>query len=548
MSSSSPSDPKPNMVIAGRYRLDRHWAPGGMADVWQATDLQLSRTVAVKLLKPHLANDPTVAERFRREAISAANLDHPNIVTVHDAVEHDGRQAVIMTFVEGKSLRALLDEKRTLSPRSTIKVGTEICSALDAAHASGIIHRDVKPGNIMIAKDGRFMLTDFGISKALGNQDDLTSENIMMGTAKYLSPEQVRGDELGPRADIYSLGLVLYECLIGKVPFVGKTDTETALARLQRDATSLLTLRPEVGAELSETIHRMLARRPERRFSSGAEARAALLAARKKLGVGSADANGHPAGTDRTPTPGSSPAPDSSPTPGSTPTPGKVIRPAGHTPTPGSARPARDANGSRSTWKPSMALVGGLAVALIIGGALVVRFAGGNDDEPAVVESTTTVPTENLAPPEIAGVKVFDPEGDDGGVENDEMAPLTTDGNAATIWQTDCYKTSTFGSKSGVGLVISLAAPVATRIDVDLPDGGWAAEIYASTEAGASLAQWGQPIATGSSGDPGTLSGVTPGPVSYALVFLREAGRNQFCSNERPFRGTISDIRVAPIS
>jgi len=527
MSSSQPSDPKPNMVIAGRYRLDRHWAPGGMADVWQATDLQLSRTVAVKLLKPHLANDPTVAERFRREAISAANLDHPHIVTVHDAVEHEGRQAVIMTFVEGKSLRALLDEKRTLSPRATAKIGTEICSALDAAHTSGIIHRDVKPGNIMLAKDGRFMLTDFGISKALGNQDDLTSENIMMGTAKYLSPEQVRGDELGPRADIYSLGLVLYECLAGKVPFVGKTDTETALARLQRDATNLLTLRPDVGEELSETIHRMMARRPERRFATGAEARAALKAASRRLGTTGTDSNEGSTGTDRTPTPG------------------KVIRPPGHTPPPGSQRPPRESDEKRPTWKPSTALLGGLAVALIIAGALVVRFAGGDEDAAAVIDTTTSLAPEISAPPEVSGVRVFDPEGDDGGIENDDLAPLTTDGDATTLWQTDCYKTSTFGSKTGVGLVISLLAPANARIDVDLPDGGWSAEIYASTEAGGTLAQWGQAIASGSSDQAGTLSGVTSGPASYVLVFLREAGRNQFCSNERPFRGTISEIRIS---
>lgn len=534
MSSSSPSDPKPNMVIAGRYRLERHWAPGGMADVWQATDLMLSRTVAVKLLKPHLATDPTVAERFRREAISAANLNHPNIVTVHDAVEDGGRQAVIMTFVEGKSLRAVLDEKRTLSPKATAHIGMAICSALDAAHAKGIIHRDVKPGNIMIGKDGRAMLTDFGISKALGNQDDLTSENIMMGTAKYLSPEQVRGDELGPRADIYSLGLVLYECLVGKVPFVGKNDTETALARLQRDPTNVRSLRPEVGDALSETIHRMLARRPERRFSSGAEARAALKAATRNLGVGDSDASGHPSGTgaDRTPTPG------------------KVIRPPNHTPTPGSTR--RDAEpepvgAGREPWKPSIALLGGLAVALIVGGALVVRFAGDDDSTGTdVVVSTTASTTESLPPPEIVGVKVFDPEGDDGGVENDDLAPLTTDGDGTTYWQTDCYKTSTFGSKTGVGLVISLGTATVPRVDVDLPDGGWSAEIYASSEAGGSLAQWGEPIASGSSDEPGTLSGVASGPASYALIFLREAGRNQFCSNERPHRGTISEIRVSP--
>ena len=213
------------MVIAGRYRLDEHRAHGGMADVWRATDLSLNRTVAVKLLKPHLATEGTVAERFRREALVAAGLNDPHVVTVHDAVEDNGRQAVIMEFVDGKSLRETLDKQGALSLSLTVRIGIGVCAALDAAHRAGIIHRDVKPGNILITKDGRVMLTDFGIAKALTSDQDLTNENIMMGTAKYLSPEQVLGDELGPAADIYSLGLVMYECLAGKVPFMGSSDT-----------------------------------------------------------------------------------------------------------------------------------------------------------------------------------------------------------------------------------------------------------------------------------------------------------------------------------
>ncbi|MEY3092174.1 MAG: hypothetical protein RIU67_957, partial [Actinomycetota bacterium] len=311
MSVNAPQPPEPNTVIAGRYRLDVAWAHGGMADVWKATDLQLSRTVAVKLLKPHLAADGTVAERFRREAIAAASLTHPNIVTVYDAVADQGRQAVIMEFIDGKSLRALLDEKKRLTPKLTVHIGTGICSALDAAHANGIIHRDVKPGNVLVTKDARVMLTDFGIAKALGTGDDLTSENIMMGTAKYLSPEQVKGDELDLRADLYSLGLVLYECLAGKVPFTGKNDTETALARLQRDPTDLNQIRPDVSPELARVIHRMLERRPDKRYASGAEARSALKAALNGDGSTARGVAGHPAGTDRTPTPG------------------KIIRPSG---------------------------------------------------------------------------------------------------------------------------------------------------------------------------------------------------------------------------
>ena len=179
-----------------------------------------------------------VAERFRREAIAVAQLSHPNIVAVYDAIEDTSgssrRLAVVMQLVNGKSLRQLLDEQRRLSPDLTIHIGSCVAAALDAAHRAGLVHRDVKPGNILITPDGRVLLTDFGIAKGLGaTGDDLTSANVMMGTAKYLSPEQVRGKKLDGRADLYSLGLVLYECLAGRVPFLGETDTDTALARLE---------------------------------------------------------------------------------------------------------------------------------------------------------------------------------------------------------------------------------------------------------------------------------------------------------------------------
>src|SRR6188474_2754805 len=277
MSAAAP--PPTPTVIAQRYELQRMLAQGGMAEVWLAVDLTLDRKVAVKWLKPNLATDEVVTERFRREAIAAASLNHPNIVAVHDVFEQDGRQAVVMQLVEGKSLRQLLDTQKRLSPELTCHIGTCVALALDHAHAAGFVHRDVKPGNIMITSDGRVLLTDFGIAKGLQSPDaDLTSDNIMMGTAKYLSPEQVRGKKLDGRADLYSLGLVLYECLAGRVPFVGASDADTALARLQRDPTDLARLRPTLSRGLINLIHRTLARNPAHRPPTGADLRAALLA------------------------------------------------------------------------------------------------------------------------------------------------------------------------------------------------------------------------------------------------------------------------------
>ncbi|MGA9278961.1 serine/threonine protein kinase [Ilumatobacter sp.] len=278
MSSATPT------IIAGRYELQRRLAQGGMAEVWLATDLTLDRKVAVKWLKPTLATDPIVAERFRREAIAAASLNHPNIVAVHDVFEQDGRQAVVMQLVDGKSLRQLLDTQNRLSPELTCHIGTAVAMALDNAHQAGFVHRDVKPGNIMITPDGRVLLTDFGIAKGLtgDGSDDLTNDNIMMGTAKYLSPEQVRGKRLDGRADFYSLGLVLYECLAGRVPFLGETDADTALARLQRDPTDLARLRATLPTRLVGVVHALLARRPEDRPIDGAALIAELKAAQEE--------------------------------------------------------------------------------------------------------------------------------------------------------------------------------------------------------------------------------------------------------------------------
>ena len=252
-----------------------------MAEVWLATDLTLDRRVAVKWLKPTLATDEVVAERFRREAKAAASLDHANIVAVYDVFEDENRQAVVMQLVDGKSLRQLLDTQKRLSPELTCHIGSAVAAALDHAHHAGFVHRDVKPGNIMITPDGRVLLTDFGIAKGLHGDsgDDLTSDNIMMGTAKYLSPEQVRGKKLDGRADLYSLGLVLYECLAGRVPFLGESDADTALARLQRDPTDLARLRATLPTRLVNVIHDLLARNPDQRPESGAALIAELKAA-----------------------------------------------------------------------------------------------------------------------------------------------------------------------------------------------------------------------------------------------------------------------------
>ena len=548
--SSNHSAPQPSTIIADRYRLDSLRAHGGMADVWKATDLQLTRPVAVKLLKPHLAAESTLAERFRREAIAAANLNHDNIVTVYDAIEDNGRQAVIMEFVDGESLRERLDREKTLSIKTVLSIGYWVCLALDAAHKQGLIHRDVKPGNILIDIKKKVMLTDFGIAKVLDGEEDLTSENIMMGTAKYLSPEQVRGDNLDARADLYSLGLVMYECLAGKVPFVGKNDTDTALARLHRDATDIAQHRPDIDPDAARLITRLIAREPKDRYSDAAQAAAALrriIEARKAP---------TPTGTMR-------------PTGDRTPTPGKVIRPKGHTPTGITRQPVdtvskennRGQQGSRPTsstrstvknqaktpFKPTPVMLIGVMTILLIAGVIFAQF--NKSDSTSVVPATTTsiaVTTPVVTGPvQITGIKSFDPQGDDQ-TENDNEASNVTDGDATTAWSTTCYKSPTFGSKSGVGLVLQLNGAALAQLQADVQGDSWKAKVYTSNAAGKDLESWGSPIWEGSAEGGPTITASFAAPAQFALVYLTQIGQSGFCSNNNPYRGYISEIRVLP--
>ncbi len=249
-----------------------------MAQVWEATDQVLTRRVAVKILHPHLAQDDSFVRRFRGEAIAAARLAHPSIVSVYDTLAEDGVNAIVMELVTGTTMRADLDQHGPLQLSAVLAIGTQVADALGAAHASGLVHRDVKPANILLSADGRVLVADFGIAKAAEGAD-LTNDGSMVGTAKYLAPEQVEGGPVDGRTDLYALGVVLYEALTGTPPFVADTDTGTALARLHRDPTPLRQLRPQIPAAVELVVTRALARQPDDRFPNAAAMRRALLAA-----------------------------------------------------------------------------------------------------------------------------------------------------------------------------------------------------------------------------------------------------------------------------
>jgi serine/threonine-protein kinase len=531
----------PNAILAQRYRLDRRLAQGGMAEVWVATDLSLSRNVAIKLLKPNLAADPVVVERFRREAISVAQLSHPNIVAVHDTIEEtiggEVRQAVVMQLVSGKSLRQLLDEQKRLSAELTMHIGTCIAAALDCAHRAQLVHRDVKPGNILVTPDGRVLLTDFGIAKGLSGSadDDLTSPNVMMGTAKYLSPEQVRGRKLDGRADLYSLGLVLYECLAGRVPFLGETDADTALARLNRDPTDLTSLRPTLPDGLAALIHRLLARKPDDRYVSGEAVRLELtrIAALPKVDLDRS----------RDVTRGNTPHVAGRPA-------APAVR-ADRTPT-STDRPRQQPNRKfEHRAGPSTVVVGTLLVAALVVG-VILWYTIGSDSSGGTVTLPDIVPTSvgggsvlpAPGPATIVNLSSYDPDGN--GNENDDLLSLLVDNDPNTSWHTVCYGDRYLGGKKGVGVVLDLGGNHTATVSASISSAPYQVRVYAAPDGNipATFDAWGSPLQSFNNTEPSDIAVAVSAPARFVLISFVELGTGNNCS-DNPYRGSIRAVAVA---
>jgi serine/threonine-protein kinase len=270
----------PPSQVAGRYRIESRLGAGGMSTVFLATDEVLERPVAVKLLAEHLAEDEAFVARFRREALAAARLQHPNIVQVFDSGEDEAshRHYIVMEYVEGPSCADMLREHKQLDIQQTVRIVRDACHGLDYAHRAGVVHRDVKPGNLLLATEtGATKLADFGIAKA-AEQTRITQVGSVLGTAAYLSPEQARGEEAGPASDIYSLGVCAYQLLAGRLPHEYSSLTELALKQQEEAVEPIAAHRPEVPPALDTAIRLCLQRDPGARYSSGLELAEALEA------------------------------------------------------------------------------------------------------------------------------------------------------------------------------------------------------------------------------------------------------------------------------
>jgi serine/threonine-protein kinase len=399
-------------MLAGRYAVEEEIATGGMASVWRATDQVLGRHVAVKVLHRQLADDPAFVERFNREALAAARLTHPNIVNVFDTGSQDGTSYIVMELFEGETLRDVLARDGPLDPERAVGILVPVLAALASAHEAGVIHRDVKPANILVGRGGRVKVADFGIAKAAYAESEVTTTGAVLGSVPYLSPEQVQGSPIDARADLYASGVVLYELLTGRVPFRAETHLAAAMMRLTTDPMPPRSLRPGIPRKLEAVVMRALARRPDARFSSAQEMAAALRRVPAEARSGSVDATAAPAA-------GRS-----------------VFR----------------------TWMlvplivlvlAGVAVAAGLSVGVLeLGGPLGVQPA---EKEDQAAESASPEPWVLLP---IAGVSVLDPATDG---ENDDEAPLAIDGNDVTFWRTENYNVLDITLlKDGVGLLFDL--------------------------------------------------------------------------------------------
>jgi tRNA A-37 threonylcarbamoyl transferase component Bud32 len=502
-------------VLGGRYRFDRLIAAGGMAQVWEGSDLTLGRKVAIKRLFPHLAADDSFVARFRHEAVSAAKVSHPSIVSIFDTYSGDGTEAIVMELVRGVTLRQHLDRNGALEPDVAAEVTAQVAEALDVAHKAGLVHRDVKPGNILLCDDRRVKVADFGIAKAAEGAD-LTQEGMMLGTAKYLAPEQVEGKPVDARTDVYALGVVLYEMLCGRPPFVADTDAATALARLHRDAPRPRQVRDSVPQQLDDVTMRAMAREPAARFQSAAEMRGGVLAAARGAGVDATIMSVAKA----------PPAPATGPVPVG----------AAPAPPPGEAdRPPR-------RWLLPALVLTLVAVALGVAGLLIAQglsdsglFEGdpGGGGGGGGGTSAAALP--------IAQAIAFDPEGDGG--ERDAEAPLVFDGDDTTEWKTEGYNNPVADSgKSGVGIVVNLEGPAAIdSVEVSTPNTGWSGQVFVSGQPATDLAGWGTALDSAEGADGTTTFELDGVEGSSVLIWLTDLGPP---GDDGKYRGRVGEIRV----
>src|SRR5579862_8202469 len=270
-------------LLADRYEVEELVGTGGMSSVYRAHDRLLDRKVALKVMHQQFVDDPEYVERFRREARSVASLSHPNVVTVIDRGEHAGRQYIVFEYVDGENLKQMIQRRGPAPVAMALELAIQIAQALSFAHQQGLVHRDVKPQNVLLNGDGRAKVTDFGIARSLDVQHGMTQTGTVLGTSDYIAPEQAQGQHVDEHSDVYSLGVVLYELLTSEVPFPGENFVAVAMRHINEPPPSVRDKRPDVPWRVDEAVRRAMAKDPADRFATMAEFRAELDACLAEL-------------------------------------------------------------------------------------------------------------------------------------------------------------------------------------------------------------------------------------------------------------------------
>jgi hypothetical protein len=413
-----------SLMLADRYRLEEQIAQGGMTSLWRARDEVLARHVAVKILRAELAGDSAFRDRFLKEALAAARLSHPNIAQIYDTGSEslDGtteQHYIILEYCGGGSLETVAGTHSTLAPQRVTDVGATVCNALAYAHSTDVVHGDLRPANILLTNEGGVKVSDFGIARALFASRDISTTGTILGSVRYLSPEQAEGKEADPRSDLYSLGVVLYELLVGRPPFEDSSDLNALLQRMRQPAPPLRTIKGGLPRALDTAIMKALAIDPADRYQSAEEMRTAL---QRSGGGGSGSTQvlrATPAtrGRDREDTP--------------------VVRSSGGT-----------------ELRKVVPIV--LLIAAAVAAALLVpRFLDdGRKDRATPTTQTTVDGGSGGAALKVATATDFDPYGGDG--EHPELLGNLTDGDPSTAWTTSDYNDPLQVQKNGVGVLLDL--------------------------------------------------------------------------------------------
>ncbi len=489
-------------VLSGRYKLEAKLGSGGMSTVYLANDGTLDRAVAVKVMHREMSEQPDQLERFRQEARAVAKLSHPNVVAVIDAGEDGGHPYIVFEYVEGETLKQRIARVGALDTQEALAYAIEIARGLTVAHARNMVHRDIKPQNVLIDAEGRAKLTDFGISRQL-EQDGMTATGRVLGTTDYVAPEQAMGHPVDPRSDIYSLGVVLYEMLVGQVPFHADSQVGVAMKHVNEDLPDVQQRRPEISAATALVVERATDKDPHQRYQQVGEMIDDLSTA---LEVEAARAGS---------------------------TTGEATSVLDAVPPPKRQLPGR----RRWSWAAIALLV------LVAAGVLVaVKFIGdGGGGGGALKDKGSTVP--------ISSATDYDPQGD--GEEDPATVNLTVDGNpTGTAWSTEHYDTDTFagtktGPDPGVGLYVTTKSPASpSKLVVRTPTPGWDAEIYAAASGPPEeLSEWGEPV--GEIADASTTVEAdidTPAPAKYFLIWFNKAAPAR--DQEGRFQVEISDVKL----